>query len=636
MQHAQTRDFEVSPCGGNTTRWNISKGNVRLTVEESGIRGQLQSVLNSEQFAAARRLSAFLEFAVTSKLAGVEVKESLIGVEVYGREATYNPKTDSIVRAEASRLRAKLREYYDGPGRSDPWIIDLPKGSYVPVFQARPPAPVAVEAPGMARRIAWRRAALPVAVIAAVVGVWWAVGGPRPGPSVAIAPVRALGTDPGIQVVADSLTSHLTKVLLAARSWKVAGRIPPVELSSDSPMPPASRKDLKTDVILTGSLRPTGNRDARLTLELVNASDGYLLWHDTYDRPLQAMADTQAEMARLAVAAFTRRYTGRPEAPYNADYEQAREFWRAYTPSGLAQSIPHFQKAVRNDPKFAAAWAGMADAYIRLSDDVSDIDTRDKVEAARAAAGKALALDEANAEAHAALGRIYLYKDWDFRRGVERFQRAVALDPTRVAPQISYAQALTIVGDLQGALDAIHEARGRLPALPDVLMQEGSVYFLARKFEKMEAVGREMLAIDADNPSAFWLVGLSLEQRGKVSESIREFEAGLRAAARDDLRILCALSHAYGLLGDRKRAFEVQRKYLPDPEGPLNRFTLCYCAALTYAGLGDKDGAFRWLAKARRIHDQSLPFTPFDPRFDALRGDPRYAPLVEPVTAHHR
>lgn len=607
-----------------------------MTVDERQIRGQLQSVLNSEQFASARKSSAFLKFVVDSKLAGVEVKESMIGVEVYGRESTYNPKTDSIVRAEASRLRAKLREYYEGPGWSDPVIIDLPKGSYVPVFHARrtpPPPPVPTS-----RSLPWRSAAMPAALFAALaaVGVWWVAGRLQPGPSIAIAPVRALSADPGIQVVADSLTSHLIKALLTSRSWKVTGRMPPLDVTADSPVPSALQKDSAADNVLTGSIRLTGTRDIRLTLELVNASDGYLLWHDTYDRPLQTIADTQAEVARSAVAAFTRRYTGRPEAPHNVAYDQAREFWRAYTPSGLAESIPHFQKAVRNDPRFAAAWAGMADAYIRLSDDAPDIDTRDKVEAARSAAAKALELDQANAEAHAALGRIYLYKDWNFRLGLEQFQRAVALDPTRVAPQISYAQALTIVGDLQGALDAIREAEGRLPALPDVLMQEGSVFFLARKFEKMESVGREMLAIDADNPSAFWLVGLSLEQRGKVAEGIREFEAGLRAAARNDLRILCALSHSYGLLGDRTRAFEIQRKYLPNPEGPFNRFTLSYCAALTYAGLGDRDGAFRWLEKARQFHDLSFPFLPFDPRFDALRTDPRYATLVQPLKAHHR
>lgn len=624
--------------GARNTVQHIEGETSSLAIAESEIRAQLAAILRSEQFASARKLSAFLEFAVSSALAGADVKEALIGVEVYGREATYNPKTDSIVRAEATRLRAKLREYYEGPGRDDPVLIDLPKGSYVPAFQLRLPAPPPPEPAAETRtprRIPRVWLALPVGLVLAA-GAWWARPGLFPAPSIAVMPIRGAGPDPGIKIVADSLTSHLIKALLASRPWKVVGQTPTLDLTGDNRMLAPLRKDFHADAVLTGSISGTGGRDAKLVLELINVADGYMLWRETVDRPLQNMADTQAELARRAVESLTQRYTGRPTSPANAAYAQAREFWSSYTTSGLAQSIPYFEQATREDPKHAAAWAGLADASQRLADDASDIDTRDRVERARKAAEKALSLDESNAEAHYVLGRIYLYKDWNFRAGVEQFHRAVALDPSRVGPRISYAQALTIVRDLEGALRVIREGLAHLPVLGDLLMQEGSIYFLARKFERMEEAGREMLTLDAENPSAYWLTGLSLELRGKLDEAIREFETGLRIAARDDLRILCALSHAYGSRGDRKRSIETLRRILPDPAKPPTRFTLCYCAALTHVSLGERDAAFEWLGKARQIHDQSFPFLLSDARFDPIRSDARYTDLVKPVTDHLR
>ena len=106
-------------------------------VSSEDIRFELARILASPQFSTARRLSSFLEYVVTATLDGQQVKEPLIGVSVYGRDPSYNPKDDSIVRAEASRLRAKLREYYAEAGAGDPVVIELPKGSYTPSFQSR-------------------------------------------------------------------------------------------------------------------------------------------------------------------------------------------------------------------------------------------------------------------------------------------------------------------------------------------------------------------------------------------------------------------------------------------------------------------------------------------------------------------
>jgi len=142
-------------------------------------------------------------------------------------------------------------------------------------------------------------------------------------------------------------------------------------------------------------------------------------------------------------------------------------------------------------------------------------------------------------------------------------------------PATAYSQALTITRDLDGALGAIRDAQARLPVLPELLMQEGGVFFLAHRFEKMEAVGRELLTVDPEHTSRRWLVGLSLELRGRVREAIGEYETAVRASARDDTRVLCALLHAYGMAGDRKKALDTLHRILPDLKGASHAVHPC-------------------------------------------------------------
>src|SRR5260370_3651157 len=143
-----------------------------------------------------------------------------------------------------------------------------------------------------------------------------------------------------------------------------------------------------------------------------------------------------------------------------------------------------------------------------------------RTETSRSAASKAIALDDSNAEAHSALGWIQAFKDWNFQEGSRQLERAVGLDPIRVFPNIYYPQVLTILGNFTEAQAAVEAARARLPQIPEVVFQQGSVFFLARKYEKLEALGRELVALDPNGALGHWLTGPSLEQRGHDSLAI--------------------------------------------------------------------------------------------------------------------
>ncbi len=605
------------------------------------IREELARILGSPLFSNARRLSQFLEFVVVRAVNGqaAEIKELLIGVEVYGRDPSYDPKADSIVRAEASRLRSKLREYYETLGREDPVRIDLPKGSYSPAFQllveepppapAPPPPAEPAPAPAAAQSkfpLRWVAAAGVLLVVIAL--AWWLPRGLHRSHLIAVIALANLSPDHSADRLGDTLTDEIVRALVGANEWKVVGRAPNLDLSGPNQMLAPLRQNMGAEVVFSGSYR-VEQASVRITLQLTNVADGYLLWTRTYQQPMSWFAESGREVAREAVAAFTRKYIGRATPP--EVYAQAREAWSAYSQQELVQSLKLFQEAIDAAPNYAPAWAGLADANMRLST-MPVQPTKTRLAEARTAALKALELDESNAEAHAVLGKIYLYEDSNPTAAVTQLQRAVALDPTRLSPNVRYSEALTVVGDMQRAEEVIEAARARLPPMPDLVFQQGSVLFLARKWERLEEIGRELIALEPGQARGHWLLGLSFEQRGRIREAIAEFQAGLRQGAKDDLRTLCALAHAYGLAGEQSRALEFMNRFFEF--GPRNsRYSLPCCAALTYISLKETDKALDFLEMARTTKDAAFLFVPYDARYDPLRGEVRFKNLVASLKA---
>jgi TolB-like protein len=610
----------------------------------AAIRAQLQRILESPLFSGARRLSQFLQFVVSLSVEGQagEIKEYLIAVEVYNRNPSYDPKDDSIVRAEASRLRAKLREYYDTSGRNDPIRIELPKGSYTPLFRLNStasisePSPLPEPVPRASFPWRWVVAVAGLILVAAIAILWGPIRGARKIQSITVMPPANLGPDRTNDTLGDTLADEITSALVDSAEWKVVGRAPAVDQTGRDQMLGWLQKNLHADLVLTGSYRVGENSNVRLSLQVVNVEDGRLMWTQTYHQRLTLLAESQKELARALVGEITERTRNssavrKARSPANEHarqyYAQARELWSLYSDKSLAQSLALFRQATQADPGFAPAWAGLAGANLTLVErSLEPIDAR--AADARSAALKAIALDDSNAEAHFVLGWLLSFKDWNFQEGSQQLERAVTLDPIRVFPNIYYSQALTVLGNFTDAQAAVEAARARLPPIPEVLFQQGSVFFLARKYEKLEALGRELVALEPNGALGHWLMGLSLEQRGQVPKAIVEFKDGLKQGPQD-LRTLCALSHAYGLAGSDAKALETMRLFIDPDKKEMTRWTLSYCAALTYAGLGQKDKAFEWLERARAGRDASFPFLPYDPRFDSLKSDPRLKVLVD-------
>ena len=453
-------------------------------------------------------------------------------------------------------------------------------------------------------------------VLLVAAGIWYLNAGPSNHETIAIWPSGNLA-DPVAQKLSHSLTSELKKELLASDVWSVQVLSRNGDLQSAEE--PAPKFVLRT-------FFQTNRSAVTLIAELTTFENREVVWRDMFQRDLAVFIDTQDVVASSIVSSATRQARKLVLPSAEESYTWAREHWGSGNIPGWEGSLPLFRRAVHVNPKFAPAWSGYADANLRLSDDYGIPNTEREVRIARDAAWKAIELDSNNAEAHDVLGRIALFKDWDFRGAVKHLGQAVAIEPMRVRRNIFYSRALAAAGDLSRAREAIQTARKRLPPLTEILLQEGSILFLAHDYKRLETVGRELMTMEPDRAAGHWLIGLSLEQQGDVAQAVVEFKNGLKA--KDDLRTLCALSHAFAVMGNREAALSTMRRFLPDPDATPNEFTPCYCAALTHAGLGEKEVALDWLEKASALRDAVFPFLRFDPRFDGLRDNQRYLALV--------
>jgi TolB-like protein len=270
------------------------------------VREQLQRIVTSDGFANADRMTAFLRFVVERALAGegAQVKEYVIGVEVFQRDAEYDPRLDSIVRVEARRLRTKIDEYYAGPGREDAVIIRIPRGSYVPVFESRevpatlpaaPPLPPVVAATPAAvasstsvdprRRAGFRIAlglmALTVALV--VLAAWrtglWATTGSRP--SVAVLPFAQYSGDPADDLFAAELTDRVTSELARTRLVGVVSRTSAAQFTTPRRPLREIAQALDADLIMEGTVKRDGDL-VRVDARLVSGITDRKVWVESY------------------------------------------------------------------------------------------------------------------------------------------------------------------------------------------------------------------------------------------------------------------------------------------------------------------------------------------------------------------
>ena len=387
---------------------------------------------------------------------------------------------------------------------------------------------------------------------------------------------------------------------------------------------------LKVDSVLDGSIQQDGNR-VRVTVRLLRTSDGQPLWAFQCDEQCADIFALQDAVSTRVVEALalkmssdertrmTQRYTENAAA-YQA-YLKGRYHTLQYTPEGNKQAVAELNEALRLDPAYALAWAGLADAYTAASDWL--LPPREALSKARTAAEKALALDDTLAEAHAALGHVFVHQ---FNPAAEReFQRAMELNPNSVAAMFFYFEyfygrdadkAVAVLRRVQ-QLDPLSQTAGSFIA---------STYLMARRDDEALVEAQKALEMDPNNPLSRDILAMAYGAKGNHSEAVAELEK-----VRQQLPTSMVggeLGLEYALAGRRADALktlaELKRMAKEQYVSPFD-------VALVYTGLGDKDQAFAWLEKAREDQAEWIGWINSDARLDRLRGDPRFAELLRRV-----
>lgn len=582
----------------------------------SAVREELEHVLSSTCFARSEGLSRLLRFLVERQLEGreSELKESLIGVEVYGRKPNYDPKLDSTVRSEMARLRERLNKYYSTEGLLDPLVIELPKGTYVPGFRLT----TLESAKARPRRFWFAAYFVLFGAAATAMGAWWLIHRNQP-IAIAVLPLLNLSNVGGTDYLADALTSEIISELSIIEGLTVRSQASSFAFKGKPGNAREAGRQFAADYILEGSLI----RDAsqlRIDTRLIRTRDDVPVWSEKIEREWTDLLSVQDEISRGIVNSLRLKLgRGRRRYDINADaydfYLRARAL-AARRFRGDPQISDLFEKAIAKDPSLAPAYAGLAGAYaVQSFNRANRPDHEEILLKMRAAAEKAIQLDPLLAEAHSALGIAYARKaDWG--QAEASLRRAIEIDPNLASAHENLIWFfLYPLGRLK---EAIQEARIEVrldPLSPKAHYSLASTLISASRYDEA-AKHCEMLP--ADFASATDCLGRARLGQGRAAEALCLLETA------NDWGYL---AYAYAKTGRRKEFEELLEK--APLAYPKRRGVLQY--ALVYAGMNDEERTIDSLERGAGVGPVRIGFMLTEPEFAFVRANPRVKALRKKV-----
>lgn len=576
------------------------------------IRGQLEKILASEAFARAERMSRFLRFIVHETLngKGAQLKEYLIGVEVFDRDKSYDPRTDPVVRGEARRLRTKLMEYYEREGKDDLVRIQLPKGSYAVVFQSSSDVGPADHTSTSVRST------------------------PAGAKSIAVLPFLNLSPNPENEYFSDGLTEEIIHALGKVNGMSVVARTSVFQYKGRAYDIRQIGEQLRVQTVLEGSVRSSGER-LRVTAQLVNASDGYQLWSETYDRSMVDLFAIQEELSGAIVNTLRQYWAVPVELPpvrrSSSNLEayhlflKGRFFLQKRTEEGLRRGIGFFEQAIELDPAYADPYAGLAECFSLLTHKGLEM-PRNVMPKAKSAALKALALDGQVPEAHIALGFVRSTYDWEWEEAEQHYLQALQTNSHSKAEAHHWyaSDFLTPLGRLDEALYHIQLSQFLDPLSHLTNSSVGFVRISRREYDEAVDHFRKCLEIEPEYYHFHTFLGRAFALKGDLDLALNCFERGLELSG-DLPYVRGIVAHCYALMGRRKEAEAILNGLLRLSKG---RYVSSMTLALIFIGLGRFDEAIRCVEKAYKVMEGPLVFLNVYPTYDPIRNHPRCQEMI--------
>jgi TolB-like protein/DNA-binding winged helix-turn-helix (wHTH) protein/tetratricopeptide (TPR) repeat protein len=445
--------------------------------------------------------------------------------------------------------------------------------------------------------------------------------------SLAVLPFKDLSGDASPDFFAESLTEALIAGLAKLKPLRVISHTSVVHYKTSDQSVSEIARELGVDAVLEGSVLREGER-VRITVRLTDAATRQYLWAESYGRDVRGLFALQAEIAQGIAEQVQLSVTLAAQPPGPGDravdpsayeaYLRGRLMWNRRTEEDTKKALEYFEQAIRLDPDFAPAYAGLADAYALLTS-YNQLSPSDAFPKARAAALRALQLDHDLAEAHASLGMVKLAYEWDWAGAEEGFKRAMTLNPNYTPAQLWYGQYLWAAGRLDEAIQAVKRAQELDPKAVANYLTAAAVFIHQRQYDQALAAYRQVLDLNPNEPTAYKAMSRIYAKKGLLVEAEALWQKAAEIAGwPKDLRWSSRSTDA----GKDDRLldhlnFLLKQKYVRPTS-----------VAKLYADFNDKERAFAWLERAWQERDSQLLFLRLDESWDKLRDDPRFTNLV--------
>jgi TolB-like protein/DNA-binding winged helix-turn-helix (wHTH) protein/Flp pilus assembly protein TadD len=459
---------------------------------------------------------------------------------------------------------------------------------------------------------------------------------PPPVRSLAVLPLQNLSGDPSQEYLADGMTEELIGRLANIHGLRVISRTTAMHFKNTQLSVPEIAKTLGVDAVVEGSVIREGGQ-VRVHTQLIRGATDEHIWAGEYEREYRSLLALQEAVAQNIVERIEISLTPQerltlasthPVAPEaHEEYLKGRYYFNQRTRGALDKSIEFFQQAIARDPDYALAYSGLADTYGMLGFR-GHVPSKDALTRAKAAALKAIELDDTLAEPHVSLAFIAETHEWDWATAQREYKRAVQLNPGDARTHNLYAGYLMYMGQFEDGISEAKLARDLDPlSLPVNNALAGRLLAAGRYDQALEQV-QKTLELDSHFAPAHQTLGWAYLHIGKREESIQEFQKALQLSGTDDTDIMLDLGFAYAAVGKREEARRILAKLRSLQKRGL---VPAGSIAILYGALGELNEAFAWLEKAYEERDPQLTYLKVGRRFEPLRQDPRFRELVRRV-----
>jgi TolB-like protein/DNA-binding winged helix-turn-helix (wHTH) protein/Tfp pilus assembly protein PilF len=451
--------------------------------------------------------------------------------------------------------------------------------------------------------------------------------------SMVVLPFENLSGDKEQQYFTDGMTDELIAHLAKIRSLRVISRTSSMGYKGTHKTLSEIARDLNVDAVVEGTVLRAGDR-VRITAELVQVATDRHLWAETYESPLGDVLALQSQVASAIVNEIRINLT--PEEQQRLtnslavstesyeDYLKGKYYWNKRSEEGLRKAIEYFQLATEKDPKYAPAFAGLADCYSIIgSAIVGSVPSAEVAPKAKAAALKALELDDSLAEAHTSLATVRFNYDWDWAGAASGFEKSIALNPSYATAYQRYSLYLAAMGRSQESLVQMNRARALEPLSTSMNFSLGWRLYMARQYDQAIEQLQNTLDMDPNFALPRVVLGQTYEQKGLFPRAIAELQKAAEVSHESPMA-LGSLGHAYGASGDTAEAEKILRKLA---EQSKTEYVSPFYVALVYAGMQQNETAMDWLEKGYKDRSNAIIFLKVDPELDGLRSNSRFQEL---------